>query len=110
MKLAILILKEEELLDAFIKKCASNEIKNITVMESNSYESEKVGKRVKNDTHILNSIRYMLDYYNDESRVLLIPISSDKFEKLKEITNSLVSLDQYTLMSINIEEIIGLEK
>ncbi len=110
MKLVVLILKDEELLDTFIKKCTSNNIKNITVLESNSYETEKIGSKRKHDSHILNSIRYMLDYYNDESRTILVPVNNEKLEELKNIIKSLVPSEHYTLMVVNLEEIIGLEK
>jgi nitrogen regulatory protein PII-like uncharacterized protein len=110
MKLIVLILKEEEILDKFIKKCTSMNIKNITVLESNSYECDSTGSKRKNNANILNSIRYMLDYYNDESRTILIPVNDEKYVEVKDIIKNLVPSNQYTLMAINIEEIIGLEK
>jgi len=110
MKLAILILKDEELLDTFIKKCTSSNIKNITVLESDSYETEKIGNKRKNTSHILNSIRYMLDYYNDESRTILVPVNDEKLEEVKTIIKSLVPSEHYILMVVNLEETIGLEK
>lgn len=110
MKLVILILKKEDLLDTFIKKCTVSNIKNITVLDSNSYESEKTGTKRKHDANILNSIRYMLDYYNDESRTILVPIDNEKLDKLKQIIKNLTASENYTLMVINLEEIIGLEK
>jgi nitrogen regulatory protein PII-like uncharacterized protein len=110
MKLIVLILKEEEILDKFIKKCTSMNIKNITVLESNSYECDSTESKRKNNANILNSIRYMLDYYNDESRTILIPVNDEKYVEVKDIIKNLVPSNQYTLMAINIEEIIGLEK
>ena len=83
MKLVVLILKDEELLDTFIKRCTNNNIKNITVLESNSYETEKIGSKRRHDSNILNSIRYMLDYYNDESRTILVPVNDEKLEEVK---------------------------
>ncbi len=110
MKLVVLILKEEEVLDKFVKRCTNSNIKNITVIESDSYETEKVGSKRKHESNILNSIRYILDYYNDESRTILIPVNTEKLEEVKNIIKSLVPSEQYTLMVINLEEIIGLEK
>lgn len=110
MKLVVLILKDEELLDTFIKRCTNNNIKNITVLESNSYETEKIGSKRRHDSNILNSIRYMLDYYNDESRTILVPVNDEKLEEVKTTIKSLVPSEHYILMVINLEEIIGLEK
>lgn len=110
MKLAILILKEEEKLDEFVNICSKEKIKNITVLESNSYEDEKVGNKKKNGFHILSSIRFALDYYSDESRTILIPVSVEQLSKIKKILSNLLVIENYTLMVIDINEIIGLEK
>lgn len=107
MKLVVLILKQEELLNKFIKECSRNNIKNVTVFDSDSYEDEGNKKR---NTKVLNSIRYALNYYNDESKTIIIPIPNEKIDVLKDIVKDLVPSDQYTLITINIEDIIGFEK
>ena len=48
-----MILKEEELLDTLIKRLTSNDIKNITVLESDTFISENNNKNRKKDVNIL---------------------------------------------------------
>jgi len=107
MELCVLILREEELLDALIKKLTISDIKNITVLESNTYTSEYGNKSKKKDINIFSSIRYMLDYFNDESRVILIPIKSDKIDDIKTIISDLIPTHQYLLFTIPVNNVEG---
>lgn len=107
MKLCTIILKEEEILDTLIKKLTINDIKNITVLESNTLASEYNNKPKKKDINIFGSIRYMLDYFNDESRVILIPIKDDKIDTLKKVVSNLVKKDDYLLFTLSIDNIEG---
>lgn len=107
MELGILILKEEELLDTLIKKFTSIDVKNITVLESNSLATGIGNKSKKKDINIFGSIRHMLDYFNDESRVVLIPTRIEKIEEIKKVIDTLVSKQQYLFFTVAMSNIEG---
>lgn len=106
MDLCVIILKEEEILDTLLKKFTVEDIKNVTVLESDTVTCEQ-HKQKKKDINIFGSIRYMFDYLNDESRVILIPIKSDRIEIIKEIVSDIVPKHQYILFTIAINNIEG---
>lgn len=103
MNLCITILKEESLLNELIKKLNSSNIKNITILNSSSITSEK-HHRTK-EISILGSLRYMMDYYNDESKVILIPTSD--IETVKTIIADIIPNHQYLFFTINMNNIEG---
>ncbi|MBE6144408.1 MAG: hypothetical protein E7169_02420 [Firmicutes bacterium] len=107
MELAIMILKEEELLDTLIKRLTSNDIKNITVLESDTFISENNNKNRKKDVNIFGSIRYMLDYFNDESRLIFIPIKNDRVDIVKNIVKDLIPSHQYLFFTIPMNNMEG---
>lgn len=107
MELAIMILKEEELLDTLIKRLTSNDIKNITVLESDTFISENNNKNRKKDVNIFGSIRYMLDYFNDESRLIFIPIKNDRVDIVKNIVKDLIPSHQYLFFTIPMNNVEG---
>ena len=108
MELGIVILKEEELLETLIKRFTSINVKNITVLESNSLATGLGNKSKKKDINIFGSIRHMLDYFNDESRVLLIPTQTDKIDEIKSILADLVPKHQYLFFTVSIFNIEGM--
>ena len=110
MKLVILVIKEETLLDDFLKKCSNAGIKNITVFDTDSCESEKGGTKYGGGGNNFNSIKYALDYYNDESKTLFIPIEKNRIGELKDLIKDLIPSHQYSLMLLNLEEMIGFEE
>lgn len=107
MELCLIILKEEDLLDDLVKRLTANDIKNITVLESNTFTSEHNSRNRKKDVNIFGSIRYMLDYFNDESRVILIPIKSDRIDVLKAIVKDLIPVHQYFLFTMQVNNVEG---
>lgn len=107
MELCVMILKEEELLDVLIKKLTNSDFKNITVLESETFTSEHKSKPKKKDVNIFGSLRYMLDYFNDESRTILIPTNCDRINIIKEIVKDIIPSPQYLLFTIPINNLEG---
>ncbi len=105
MNLCITILKEESLLNELIKKLTNSDIKNITILSSTNVVTEKSSR--KKEISILGSLRYMLDYFNDESKVILIPCSHEKIEAIKLIIADLIPNHQYLFFSLKIDNVEG---
>ncbi|MEG0267040.1 MAG: hypothetical protein RR659_05280, partial [Bacilli bacterium] len=101
MKLAVLILKDDNKLDELLTVLSKENYRRVTVLNSNSYETEK-GKKNSKQTNIFASIRYMVDFYNDESKTIFIPTTKDRIENLKEIIKGFIKKEEYTFFSIDI--------
>ena len=107
MEICIIILKEEELFDKLAKELTENDIKNITVLESNTLVSDLSNKKSKKDIKIFGSIRSILDYFNDESKLILIPLKSDLLDTVKKILKANVADSSYLLFTIPIANVEG---
>ena len=80
MKLAILILKEEELLDKLIKSLNENNFHNLTTINSECVSSNGNNKNVR----VFSSLRYLMNYFYDEEcgyYVCLVNLDEDEMEK-----------------------------
>ncbi|MEG0408877.1 MAG: hypothetical protein RR623_08395 [Bacilli bacterium] len=106
MKLAVLILKDDNKLDELLTVLSKENYRRVTVLNSNSYETEK-GKKNSKQTNIFASIRYMVDFYNDESKTIFIPTTKDRIENLKEIIKGFIKKEEYTFFSIDISDLEG---
>ena len=104
MEFCIMILKEESLLDSLVKALNKEAVKNITILNSLSVTNEK---KHKNDISILGSLRYMLDYYNNEGRVILIPTKEEKVEVIRQVISDLVPNHQYIFFTLKINNVQG---
>ena len=94
MKLAILILKEEELLDKLIKELNENNFHNLTTINSESVATSGNNKSVR----VFSSLRYIMNYFYDDSRVMLIPIEEDKIDDLFKVTSNILTKDKYMFL------------
>lgn len=105
MKMSILIIKEEDLLDDLLKKLAEHKFEDITIINTNSCETEK-GIR-KSQSNLFSSIRYMMEFYNDESRTLLIPVKKERVELLKTTVKDLIPEHKFAFCTLNIGDVEG---
>lgn len=105
MKLSFLIIKEEDLLDDLLKKLTENKFENITIFDSNSCETEKGIRRKQ--TNFFSSIRYMMEFYNDESKTLLIPTKKEKVELLKQTIKDLIPDHKFAFFTVDIGDVEG---
>ena len=103
MKLWLLILKEEDLLDDLVHRFQECDIQNVTVLRSDSVVEES--KRKKNsDVRMFGSLRYFLEYEHDESRVVYVLTERDD---VNEIVHDLVPEHQYMLFQIPVVGVWG---
>ena len=105
MKLILLILKEEDKLDDLIIKLTEEKINKITVLDSNSYVSEK---KKEKQTNIFSSMRFLIDYSTDESKTILIACDDNQTNIVKKVLNKIIPENQYNLIILPIEESVGL--
>ena len=103
MKLAILILKEEELLDKLIKELNENNFHNLTTINSESVATNGNNKSVR----VFSSLRYIMNYFYDDSRVMLIPIEEDKIDDLFKATSNILTKDKYMFLILPVDRIEG---
>lgn len=103
MKLGITILKDENRLDDLLHKFKANDLKNITIINSNS----KVSNFNDHKNRIYGSLRTFFDYYNDESRIILNIINDNEIENLKNILKDTLQLNQYSFFTIEINDVEG---
>ena len=105
MKLVLLILKDEDKLDDLIIKLTEEKINRITVLDSNSYISEK---KKQKQTNIFSSMRFLIDYSTDESKPIFITCDDDQTNIVKKIVNKIIPENQYNLIILNILESVGI--
>ena len=105
MKLILLILKDEDKLDDLIIKLTEEKINRITVLDSNSYISEK---KKQKQTNIFSSMRFLMDYSTDESKTILITCDDDQTNTVKKIVNIIIPENQYNLIILPILESVGI--
>ena len=105
MKLILLILKDEDKLDDLIIKLTEEKINKITVLDSNSYVSEK---KKEIQTNIFSSMRFLIDYSTDESKTILIPCDENQTNIVKKVLNKIIPENQYNLIILPIEESVGI--
>lgn len=105
MKLVLLILKDEDKLDDLIIKLTEEKINRITVLDSNSYISEK---KKQKQTNIFSSMRFLIDYSTDESKTILITCYDDQTNIVKKIVNKIIPENQYNLIILPILESVGI--
>lgn len=105
MKLVLLILKDEDKLDDLIIKLTEEKINRITVLDSNSYISEK---KKQKQTNIFSSMRFLMDYSTDESKTILITCDDDQTNTVKKIVNKIIPENQYNLIILPILESVGI--
>lgn len=105
MKLVLLILKDEDKLDDLIIKLTEEKINRITVLDSNSYISEK---KKQKQTNIFSSMRFLIDYSTDESKTILITCDDDQTNIVKKIVNKIIPENQYNLIILPILESVGI--
>lgn len=105
MKLVLLILKDEDKLDDLIIKLTEEKINRITVLDSNSYISEK---KKQKQTNIFSSMRFLIDYSTDESKTILITCDDDQTDIVKKIVNKIIPENQYNLIILPILESVGI--
>lgn len=101
MKLGITILKNEDKLENLLHNFKINDLKNVTIINSNS----KVSNFNNHKNRVYGSLRTFFDYYNDESKVILNIINDNELEKLKKILKA--NLNQYTFFTIEISDLEG---
>ena len=95
MKLILLILKDEDKLDDLIIKLTEEKINKITVLDSNSYVSEK---KKEKQTNIFSSMRFLIDYSTDESKTILIACDDNQINTVKKVLNKIIPENQYNLI------------
>ena len=103
MKLALLILKEEELLDRLIKELNENNFHNLTTVNSESVAINGNNKNVR----VFSSLRYIMNYFYDDSRIMLIPVEEEKINDLFNVTSNILTKDKYTFLILPIDRIEG---
>lgn len=103
MKLAILILKEEELLDKLIKSLNENNFHNLTTINSECVSSNGNNKNVR----VFSSLRYLMNYFYDDSRVMLIPIAENKIDDLFKVAADILTKDKYMFLVLPVDRIEG---
>ena len=103
MKLAILILKEDELLDKLIKKLNENNFHNLTTINSECISPSGNNKSVQ----VFSSLRYIMNYFYDDSRVIFIPIEEEKVDDLFKVTSNILTKDKYMFLILPVDRIEG---
>lgn len=103
MKLWLLILKEEDLLDDLVHRFQECNIHHVTVLKSDSVVEESKRKK-SNEVRMFGTLRYLLEYDNEESRVLYITTDRDD---VNDIVSDLVPEHQYILFQIPVEGMWG---
>ena len=105
MNLGILILKDEDLLDEVLTDLKKSNYKNITFLNSYTYNLEEGNKNIG----IIASIRKIVDFYKEESRIVLIEVPSSKIDNLKEVIKKSLSFNQYSFYTIKIDNYKGFD-
>ena len=103
MKLWLLILKEEDLLDDLVHRFQECDIQHVTVLKSDSVVEESKKKK-NNEVRMFGTLRYFLEYEHDESRVIYITTERDD---MNEIVRDLVPEHQYILFQIPVLGVWG---
>lgn len=107
MVLCTLILKEEDLLDEILHEFKEKNIKNITVLSSLSMVNEYVNKNKNRDLRIFGTLRHLVDYYSDDSRILLVACDEKLVDSVYNSAKKIIPEHQYLLFSISINNIQG---
>ncbi len=108
MKLAILVLNKEELLEDFLEGLIEIGISGATIIDTIG-----MGHILASDVPIFAGLRFMFAGARPYNKTILSIIKEDKVEPLKELVEkTLGSLEESgsgILFFINIEEVIGLK-
>lgn len=105
MNVCVIILKEEELYDDLIHRFREEKMKNLTVMESVALKTNK--KERKKEIPLFSTLRYMMDYIDDESYRIEIIGEKEELLKAQAILKDLVPVHQYLSYIMPIEHIEG---
>lgn len=107
MALCILILKEEDLLDDLLHHFKENNVNNITVLSSTSMVSEYAGKNKNRDVHIFGTLHHLVDYFSDNSRVLMIVCEEDRVDIISKNIKKIIPEHEYLFFTVPINNIQG---
>ena len=104
MKLAIIILKDEDKLENILHQFKKEDLNNLTIINSDF-------KMTNHNKHnrIYSSIRTFLDYENDESRIILNIVNTKQKTTMKEILKDNLENRQYIFFTVDINDLEGLE-
>lgn len=106
MELCFILLKEENKLDKLVKKLSESGFKNVIILNADSHsEYEK-----NNGSSIFNSLRYMIDSFNDESRLVLVISDSAEVSEIGKIASNVASKEEYLFFSFPINNVEGFIK
>lgn len=103
MELCFILLKEENKLEELVKNLTDKNYKNIMVLNADSCGTNKINK----DYHIFNSLRYMIDSFNDESRIILVLTETDGITGIKETIDNVTDKEDYLFFSIEANNVSG---
>ncbi len=105
MNLCVIVLREEELYAELMHQFREKNITNITVIESVSLRKEK--KRHKKAAPIFSSLRYMMDYVDDDSYQIEIVGTEEEVKEAQKITKELVPVRAYFSYIIPLRDVEG---
>ena len=107
MKMCVIFLREEELLEQVVNKLLKNGIKNITMLNSTTFEEKGAINKKGKEINMFGSLRFLLNYYNDESRVILCPCKEEETIIIQNVIKTLVPASEYFLFVTDIYNVQG---
>lgn len=105
MYLMVIIIKEEEKLEDLLHHFREKNVSNITVLQSIS-EVRSSQSKMK-EPKIFGSLRFLKDYYSDESRVILHLGSQGEIEVLKQVVREAIHTDEYVFFTVAVSDFEG---
>ena len=107
MVLCVLILKEEDLLDELLHDFKLNNVNNVTLLSSVSMVNEYTNKNRNKDVHFYGTLRHLVDYFNDDSRTLMIVCQDDMVHLIGGNIKKIIPENQYMFFTIPINNVQG---
>lgn len=107
MKLGIIVMKEEEKLERFIQILDSHNIKNITILNADCVAHDHVGKNKNKNVKIFGSIRYIMNYFYDDSRMVIFPFEETELEDIQKMANDHLSRNEFLFIVLPLDRIEG---
>lgn len=107
MKLVVFVLKEEDKLEKFVQRLDTHNIKNITILNANCVAHDHVGKNRNKNVKIFGSIRYIMNYFYDDSRLVLFPVEEEKIEEMEKLAQEILLKNEFMFMVLPLDRVEG---